>query len=338
MQNVKMSDIAKAAGVSHATVARVVHKNGYVSEENRLKIERLIHEMGYVPNKMAQGLKNAQSKMIGHLMLFNPNMLFTKISYAVNRAAAARGFHVLTLTSHRYMNEEESQIEELIGRRVDGVIITSNVFVSRELIRKLVNLHIPVVMIERAFDLPQVDCVRIEDLKGAFDAVQHMIELGHRQIGFIGRQPNLPISDVERLRYQGYVDALRAAGIPVDEKWVCQMPEYTAEAGFQAMAEMEQRAALPTALFATSDLLASGVMQYLHQHQKRVPEDLSLVGYDDTLATLLAPPLTSVGLPHDQIGEQAIQLLLQRMEDVQAPAQSVWIKTVLIDRHSVRRI
>lgn len=329
-----MSDIAAAAGVSLATVGRVLHKNGYVSEENREKIERLIQELGYVPNKIAQGLKNRQSKLIGHLVVFNPNMLFAKISLAVTQSALQHGFHVLTMTGHQNLDEEEAQINELIGHRVDGVIITSNVHIPKTLIQKLVDLEIPVVMIERTYDLPHVDCIRVDDLNGSFEAVDHIIAKGHRRIGFIGMQL---FHEVEKLRYQGYCDALRNAGMEISDDYICFMPDYSVENGFRAMETlMKTNQFPPTAVFATSDLFTCGVMQYLHQQGKRVPEDLSLVGYDDTLSTLLAPPITSVGLSLDEIGSHAIELLLRRMQDYQAPSSIVPIKTVLIDRQSVR--
>ncbi len=335
MPNVKMSDIAKAAGVSHATVARVIHKNGYVSEENRQKIERLVAQMGYVPNKLAQGLKSSQSKLIGHLTLFHPNMLFAKISYAVTRSAATQGFQVLTATSHPSMGEEETLINEIIGRRVDGVIITSNVFVPEELILKLVGLNIPVVMIERTRDLPHVDRIQIDDLNGSFEAVRHLLNKGHRRIGFIGRQPTLPISDVEHLRFQGYLNALQWANIDVEDALIRQMEDYTVEAGYEATQSLLKLDQPPTAIFATSDLFACGELQYLYQSGKKVPEDVSLVGYDDTLSALLSPPISSVGLSHDKIGQHAIELLLKRMSKPEAPAQTIMIETVFIDRQSV---
>ena len=330
-----MSDIAKAAGVSLATVGRVLHKRGYVSAENREKIERLVQESGYVPNKMAQGLKNRQSKLIGHLVVFNPNMLFAKISLAVSSAALEQGFHVLTMTGHQNLNEEEAQLNELIGHRVDGVIITSNARIPKTLIQKLVDLKIPVVMIERTYDLPRVDCIRVDDLAGSFEAVQHLIKHGQRRIGFIGMQL---FHEVERLRYQGYCEALRSAGIELVDEYICFMPEYSVEAGYRAMQALMKLEQPPGSVFATSDLFICGVMQSLYQQGKRVPDDLSLVGYDDTLSTLLAPPITSVGLSLDEIGKQAIELLLERMQDIQAPSRMVTIKTVLIKRDSVSSI
>ena len=338
MNKIKMSDIAKAAGVSHATVARVIHKNGYVSEEARLKIERLIHETGYVPNKLAQGLKSSQSQLIGHLTVFNPNMLFAKISYAVSRSAAQQGFHVLTLTSHPRMDEEEAQLDELIGRRVDGIIITSNAFFPPALIQKLVDMNIPVVMIERTLDIPFVDRVRIDDLKGSQEATGHIIAKGHRRIGFIGRKPNLPVNDVEHLRFQGYLNACLEAKLTPNDELVRHMEEYSVEAGYQAAESLMKLSDPPSALFATSDLFIAGVLQYLQKHGRKVPADVSLVGYDDTLSALLAPPVTSVALSHEKMGEQAIQLLVQRTEDIKAPSRSVMIATVLIDRHSVAEI
>lgn len=335
MPNVKMSDIAKAAGVSHATVARVIHRNGYVSEESRKKIEQLIAEMGYVPNKLAQSLKSAQSKLIGHLILFHPNMLFAKISYAVNHSAAAQGFQVLTVTSHSSRDEQETLINEMIGRRVDGVIITSNVFVPQDMILKLVGLNIPVVMIERTRDLPYVDRIQVDDLNGSFEAVRHLLKKGHQRIGFIGTLPTLPISDVEHLRFQGYIDALKWANLDVEDALVRHMEDYTAEAGYQAVESLMQLDNPPSAIFATSDLFVCGELQYLYQSGKRVPDDVSLVGYDDTHSALLSPPISSVGLSHDKIGEHAIELLLKRMSDPRAPAQTVMIETVFIDRQSV---
>ncbi len=334
-QNVKMADIAQAAGVSLATVGRVLHKSGYVSPENREKIERLIQDLGYVPNKMAQGLKNRQSKLIGHLMVFNPNMLFAKISLAVNQAALEQGFHVLSMTGHRDLHEEEAQVNELLGHQVDGVIITSNGHIPRTLVQKLVELNIPVVMIERTYDLPHVDCIRVDDLSGAAEAVHHLIANGHQRIGFIGMQV---FQEVEELRYQGYRQALQQAGLESADQYICFMPEYSVEAGYQAMETLFQLDQPPTAVFATSDLFACGVLQSLYQHGKRVPEDMSLVGYDDTLSTLLAPPVTSVGLSLEEIGENAIALLLQRMTAMDTPANVVTIKTVLIERQSVHSI
>lgn len=328
-----MVDVAKAAGVSLATVGRVLHGTGYVGTETRKKIERIIEQTGYVPNKIAQGLKSRQSKLIGHLVVFNPNMLFAKISLAVNTAAMDQGLHVLTMTSHPGLQEDEALINELIGHRVAGVIITSNTQVPKGAIQRLVDRNIPVVMIERTLSLPRVDRIRVDDLAGARAAVTHLLEHGHRRIAFVGREL---AHEVEKLRLQGYRDALASAKLP-SEEYVRLSAQYSTESGRLAMASLLALPHPPTAVFATSDLLVCGILQALHEHGRRVPEDVSVVGYDDTLAAFLTPPITSIGLSLEDVGRQALDLLVRRGEAPDAPAQTIKLSTVLVDRHSVKK-
>ncbi len=330
---IKMSDIAKAAGVSLATVGRVLHNNGYVSEEKRQEIERIIKETGYIPNRIAQGLKKSRSKIIGHLTLFNPNMQYQEISSAVNAAAAESGYQVLTLTCHQGSGEEEQQINDLIGHRVDGVIITSYQALSQEWIGRLLERQIPVVMVERTYDMPLVDRIVVNDLAGSKEAVRHMLHKGHRRIAFVGAALDY---QVEKDRYAGYLEALKEAGIVPLEQWSQLMPGYSVEAGRKAIDELLHARVSPTAVFMTSDIFACGVLQVLYERGLRVPDDLSLIGYDNTLSALLSPPITSVGLPFEKIGDHAIRLLLRRMEDPGVSACSVGIDPFLMDRHTVR--
>lgn len=333
MASVKMSDVAKAAGVSIATVGRVIHNNGYVAEEKRVQIENIIKQLGYVPNKMAQGLKSNQSKIIGHMTMFNTNMLFEQISAAVDAAAANNGYHVMTLTNHMGKNEEERQLEDLIGHKIDGVIFTSNLCISKDILSRLTGLRIPVVMVERAVEMPFVDRILVNDFEGSYHAVKHIIERGHSRIGFIGKQLT---HEVEINRYEGYRKALSEARLKALEDNIRLTHEYSVKEGYKAIEEILKSQKPPTAIFMTSDIFACGVMQYLYEKGIRVPEEISLVGYDNTLATLLAPPITSVGLPFNLIGEYALEMLLSRMADMETPAQTIGIDTILIDRGTVR--
>lgn len=335
MSTTKMVDIARMAGVSLATVGRVIHQNGYVAEDKRKEIERIIEETGYVPNKIAQGLKSSRSKLIGHMTLFNPNMLYEQISASINKSAYNKGYHVLTLTSHRDHDEEKQQVEELMGRQVDGVIITSNPYISESLIEKFIKARIPVVMIERVQKLPYVDCIVIDDFSGAYDAVSHIIKCGHQSIGFIGMRN---WHEVEKLRYEGYRMALEDAGIKAQKSMIYFTQGYDVNEGKIAAQNLFKQKNAPTALFITSDILACGVMQYCYEKGISVPNDLSLVGYDNTLSALLAPPISSMGLPSAEIGEQALTLLGKRMADFQIPSQSVSIKPILIDRITVHSV
>ncbi|MDF2943637.1 MAG: transcriptional regulator [Herbinix sp.] len=332
MANVKMIDIAKAANVSLATVGRVIHNNGYVAEDKRKEIEQIIKDMGYVPNKMAQALKYSHSKLLGHMTLFSQNMLYEQISAAVDKAALSHDYHVMTLASHYDHGEEAKQIDELIAQRVEGIIITSNAMIDRELITKLVDIKIPVVMIERALNIPYVDRILVDDLGGVYVAVTHILEKGHRRIGFIGRYPE---HEVEINRYNGYCKAINDYGLPILPEFIQLKPDYSILSGYQATKALMEEANPPTAIFTTSDIYACGVMQCLYEKNIRVPKDISIIGYDNTLATMLAPAINSVGLPYQEIGDWAIKLLLARMENEKAPAQTVMISTRFIDRKTV---
>jgi LacI family transcriptional regulator len=310
----------------------VIHNNGYVAEEKRKEIEQIIKDMGYIPNKMAQALKYNHSKLFGHMTIFSPNMLYEHISAAVDKAALSQGYHVMTLASHYNQGEEEKQIEELMAQRVEGVIITSNPLIDRELISKLVNNRIPVVMVERALDIPYVDRILVDDIMGVYDAVNHIIGKGHRRIGFIGKYPE---HEVEVNRYHGYCKALNDYGIPILPEFIMLKPDYSISTGYQAIKELMEGMNPPTAVFTTSDIYACGMMQYLYEKNIRVPDDISIVGYDNTLATMLAPAINSVGLPYEEIGDWAVRLLLSRMEQEKAPAQTVMIGTRFIDRNTV---
>ena len=332
MENVKMTDIAKAAKVSIATVGRVLHNNGYVAEEKRREIEQLIKDMGYVPNKMAQALKCSHSKLLGHMTLFNTNMLYDHISSAIDQAASEHGYHVMTLASHIFQGEEEKQIEELIAQRAEGVIITSNLIIDKELINRLISNHIPVVMIERAYNMPFVDRILVDDIGGVYDAVVHMLEKGHHRIGYLGKYPE---HQVEIDRYQGYCKAMNEYEVLVLPELIRLQPEYSIAYGYQAAKALMEASNPPTAIFTSSDIFACGMLQYFYEKKIRVPEDISIIGYDNTLATLLAPPIDSVGLPYQEIGEWAIRLLMSRIEQMNATEQTISIKTEYIDRNTV---
>lgn len=331
--NPKMSDVARRSGVSLTTVGRVLHQNGYVSQENRRKVEEAVRELGYIPNSMARSLKNSSSRMIGHILKFSPNLLFEQISRAVDQAAARRGYSVLSYTKYGSPGEDERIVTEFISRRVDGVIVTSLQDFPAELAEKLRRAGIPPVFIERA---PSgSDRVLVDDLLGTYQAVSSIARAGHTQIAFLGMEG---LHHVERLRLEGCRRALRDAGLPPAPALERMVPSYTAPCGFQAMEALWTEPRRPTAVFATADSLACGALQYLYQAGVQVPGDVSLMGYDNTLSTLTAPPISSVGIHAQEMGEKAVDLLLRRRKDPEGPPEEHLVGTELVDRGTVRRL
>lgn len=327
--NPKMADVARLAGVSLATVGRAIHKNGYVSEENRKRVEEAVRKLGYVPNTLAQGLKGGV-QMVGHILQFSPNMLFAQISRAVDEACTRQGYSVLSFTKYGLPGEDERIVTEFIGRRMQGAIITSIGQFAPALVKKLQRAGIPVVWIERAPE--NCDRVLLDDRNGTYSAVSSMAAAGHKEIAYIGLDGG---QQVEALRLQGYREALRAHGLPRRPELEKFTPDYHPPSGCRAMAELWEKGPRPTAVFGAADTLVSGAMQYLYQAGVKVPTDISLMGYDNTVSAILAPPVNSVGIHAREMGEKAVELLLRRRAGPESGPSTLWVGTELIDRGTV---
>lgn len=332
MSNVKMTDIAKAAGVSIATVGRVIHNNGYVSEEARVRVEQAVTQLGYVPNRMARALKQKKSRIIGSLVIYNRNDLYQKINQSVITQAEQRGYRILTMEGRQQQRDEEAIIDQFIGMQVDGIVLTSNRFVKKETFARLHQLGIPVVAVERTYQLPFVDNLEVRDFEGAKGAVVNMLRHGHHRVGLIAvARPDA----VEQKRRAGYEDALRDFGFAPEDCLMQMVPEYRIGLGYGAMEALLQLPQRPTAVFCTADTLAAGAMQCLYAQRLRVPEDMSIVGYDNVHAAYVSPPIDSVDLAVADIGEKVMTMLEQRMEDLTCGEKLSYLDTVYIDRGTV---
>ncbi|MBN2626319.1 MAG: LacI family DNA-binding transcriptional regulator [Spirochaetales bacterium] len=335
MTHLTMTDIARAAGVSLTTVGRVVRKSGYVSEEKRVAVERVIRETGYVPNRIARGLKSNRMNLIGHITVLNPNMLYEQISKSLNDAASREGFQTLTYTVDWERVSLEIVLDELIGHRVDGIVITSHPRLDEELLHKVITRAIPLVMIERTLALEGTDRIVVADYEGAFQAVDHLISRGHDNIAYAGK---IPDHEVEKRRLEGYRQALNNAGISSGESLVYLTDNYGVEEGRQAAEVLLELNPRPTAVFMTSDLFICGFLQVCYERKLRIPEDISLVGYDNTLSMMLSPPITSIRLELSTLGGRAMDLLKTRKDNPGLPSREVQSGTALVERESVKRI
>lgn len=327
--NPKMADVARLAGVSLTTVGRVLHNNGYVSGENRKRVEAAVKKLGYVPNTLAQSLKSGV-QMIGHILQFSPNMLFAQISRAVDEACTRQGYSVLSFTKYGLPGEDERIVTEFIGRRMSGVILTSIGQFDPGLVKKLERAGIPLVWIERAPE--RSDRVLLDDRAGTYSATQTMLRAGHKKIAYIGLENG---QAVEALRLEGYRQALAEAGLPLEKDFIKIVPDYHPASGCKAMQALWEQGRRPTAVFGAADTLIAGAMQYLYQAEVKIPTDISLMGYDNTISAMLSPPVDSVGIYAGEMGQKAVELLLKRRQELEGPPETVLVGTELVDRGTV---
>jgi DNA-binding LacI/PurR family transcriptional regulator len=312
-------DIAKLAGVAPMTVSRVVNESGYVSREMREKVERAVKELNYHPNGLARSLKRQRTQVVGILLPDIANPFSAELAGGIQDALVERGYSSFISTSERSTERERAALQALFDHRADGLIVaTRETKAGNDFLLRLTERDLPMVVVGRTLNHPRVDRVTADHWKGAYEAVEHLISLGHRRIGFIGVQP---INGAGLLRYQGYLDALRENGLAVDEKLIVgpaakSGPGYSTQddghAGMKKLLALKKR---PTAVFARNDFTAMGAMCAARDAGLNIPDDLSIAGFDNVpLAAYTTPPLTTVHQPTKEQGSEAARLLLERIE------------------------
>ncbi|MBR1659892.1 MAG: LacI family DNA-binding transcriptional regulator, partial [Oscillospiraceae bacterium] len=314
------------------TVGRVIHNNGYVSKEVRERIETAIATLGYVPNQSARTLKNNRSGMIGCLVVENSNGLYYNITDAIIRAAREKGYACITMESQKRAGGEAELIQSMIGIHVDGLVIVSNTRITSEQFELLRKFETPVVAIERGYLEQGVDSLLVRDFDAVRDAVGRMAMRGHRKIALIAKAPE---HEVERQRLEGYRQALADAGMEADEALIRLVPDYAVSYGREAAEELLALPVRPTAVMAAADTLAAGVLQAAYARGLRIPKEMSIAGYDDVLSQSLSPAIDSVGLVLEGIGDAVMELLEQRREAPDRPAEHRDIRTYYAERGTV---
>lgn len=312
-------DIANSAGVAPMTVSRVINESGYVSREAREKVERAIKELNYHPNGLARSLKSQRTQVVGVLLPDIANPFSAELVQGIQEALLPRGYSLFISASERSVNREQAALRALFDHRADGIIVaTRETKAGNDFLLRLAERDLPMVVVGRALNHPQVDRVTADHWRGGYEAVEHLITLGHKRIGFIGVSP---INGAGLRRYQGYLDALRENDLPIDEKLivgpVSQVgPGYsTQDDGYAGMKKLLALKKRPTAVFARNDFTAIGAICALRDAGLSIPEDVAVVGFDNVpLAAYTAPPLTTVDQPTREQGREAARLLLERIE------------------------
>lgn len=335
-RRITAKDVAARAGVSRTTVSYVLNNvtEANISEATRQRVLAAANELGYVPNAAAQALASGRAQTIGLLVpTIQPFPQASSTHYRIIEGLLeiAQQFGVRVLVdSIQNMDHSNTYLELARNKRIDGLII-SDVRVDDQALYKLVQDRFPLVLLGHLPDA-KVCNVEFDNHGGARSAVEHLISLGHTQIGLIGYAPTTFTGAQERLH--GYRDALAAHGIALDER-VIRAGAYSAESGFSAMINLLESGTIPTAIFATGDDIALGVLAALNARGMSVPDDIALVGFDDSpFSRFTIPSLTTVHLPFEEMGRQAGKMLLDLIRDETAGRSDVLLEAKLIVRNS----
>jgi LacI family transcriptional regulator len=321
-------DVARLAGVSRSTVSFVLNNTPgiKISEETRRRVLEAVKILDYKPNAIARSLAKQKTEAIAFFVLDIANPVFPNMARGIEDVARHNGYTLLLCNTDGKSLRELRYMNLMLERRVDGVIVgaLSNEEVSR-LARKK---NMPLVILEHP-RLPEHDVVYADNIQGSYDAVKYLIELGHTRIAHITINPE---SIIVRERIEGYKKALEDAKIPFDENllkiFYDQVNEET------AINELFSLPNPPTAIFAFSDFMAIQIMKILIKMGIRIPQDISIVGFDDTLANLTIPELTTVSQPFYEMGVKAAEVLIERLKNPDLPIQHIKLPTKLVIRDS----
>ena len=318
-------DIAARAGVSKSLVSLVLRNSPSVSEAKRRAVLAAVTALDYRPNAVARSLVRRRTNVLGVMLSDLHNAYFAEVFDGIAAQAAERGYRTMVNTGNRDPAREAEAIESLLELRMDGLILAGPVLPSARIVEA--SRTVPVVLVSRVLTASRVDCVTNDDEAGATLAVEHLLGLGHRRIAHIdgGRGAGA------QGRRQGYLASMRRHGLGREARVV--RGDYTEDGGARAVAALLGRGPRPTAIFAANDLSAIGALDALTRGGLRVPEDVSLVGYDNTsLAALGHIGLTTIDQPRLAMGRTAADLLLQRLEQRRSARRTVVMSPTLLVR------
>jgi LacI family transcriptional regulator len=327
---VTMSDVAREAGVSIMTVSRVVNNKGEVGPVTRQRVLEIIERLGYRPSGIARGLATKRTGTLGLVVPDVANPFFAEVARGAEHVAYAEGYNVFLCNTEEDTRRELRVLASLEEKRVDGIVICSSRLNDDDL-RAAVARHPAVVLVNRRLDMDGVDAVLSDDKMGGRLATRHLLEGGHRAVGFLAGPA---ASHSGRQRAAGYRAALAAAGVLYNPTWQRHCAPVV-EGGQEAARTLLGRHPGMTALFCYNDLVAVGALQACAALERRVPGDLEVAGFDDIpLAALVTPPLTTCHVPRYDLGARAMALLLARIQDDVEERQEIVLRPELIVRAS----
>ncbi|WP_025682076.1 LacI family DNA-binding transcriptional regulator [Paenibacillus maysiensis] len=332
--NPTIKDVAQKANVSIATVSRVLHNLGGYSDKTKQKVDQTIKELGYQPNAIARGLINKRTQTIGVMFPDVSSAFSSDLLHGIDEFAHDRNYSVMVCNTDQDGKRTLKYLQLLREKQVDGIIFSSEVL-KKEYYDVLENMKVPVVLVSSQTDFANVPYVKVDDYQASYDAVMYLISKGHRKIAMISGTKGDPIAGTPRV--EGYRKALGAHGISFDSRYLVY-GDFLYESGGRAMEVLLRKAPEVTAVFAASDEMAIGALSTVTKHGMNVPEDISIMGYDDLrLAQMVTPPLTTVRQPLYDIGKVASEKLIYMIESGKTAKSQIFNHSI-VERQTVRTL
>ncbi|MDI1304209.1 MAG: LacI family DNA-binding transcriptional regulator [bacterium] len=340
MKDITLKEIATKLGISITTVSKALKNYPDVSAKTKKAVIDLAQTLHYTPNSFAVNLRTKESKTIGLIIPEVVHHFFSNVVNAIIDEAEKNGYLVIILQSNESLELEKKQVELLINKRVDGIIMSlSNESNNDDHIKEIINRNIPFVMFDKINKLISCSKVIIDDQKAAFNAVQHLIDTGCKKIVHI-RGPLNPQNSIDR--YIGYKKALEKNNIPFDSKLVYTCEKVNFEEGMDFAKQIIKDHADVDGIFAITDLVAVGVLTYFNENGIKIPEQIAVIGFSNWfMSQVLTPKLSSVEQPSHEMGVESFNLLMEEMichkEGISFTPRTVELQTSTIIRESTAK-
>jgi LacI family transcriptional regulator len=325
-------DIAREAGVSATTVSKVINNKGRISEKTKAKIMKIMEDLHYQPSVLASAMKGKNTFTIGIIIPDMNNPVYSEYLKLIEAYGRELGFSILICNTNNDPEKEEEQVTLFRQRQVDGFIIASK-FKNDKVLKELINKNFPIVLF--ALERPElsIDCVTIDDFLGGYKVTEYLLSLGHRQIGVMTEDA---VSSLERVK--GYKQALSNADVEYSEKLIYQS-ETIIERAVEQAGKLLDNQDRPTAIFGCNDVLAIGTIMAAKQRGIKIPNELSVIGFDNTfMCKIVEPQLSSVAAPLGEMGRKAMDLLISKIDKTNNLKQRIKMLPDLVIRETTARV
>lgn len=328
-----MKDIARLAGVSTSTVSHVINKSRYVSDEIAERVNKAAKDLNYAPSALARSLKMNRTKTIGMLVTNSTNPFFGEVVKGVERSCYLQGYNLILCNTEGDSQRMQTSIDTLLQKRVDGLLLMCSTVEGEHIEGFDRYPELPVVVMDWGPMLFSSDKIQDNSFQGGYIATKHLIEQGHTDIGCI---TGPLLKHQASTRFEGYQKAMNEASLSIRSKWIAE-GDFECEGGFDAFNWMVAQGPLPSAIFVSNDMMAMGVINAANKLGISIPDDLSLIGYDDIhIAKYMTPALTTIHQPKYRLSKAAVETLLDKLEKKTTENQLVQLEPSLVVRESVK--